>query len=155
MYGLIRMSVSCTTLATCPCTDSPLQAIMAPAIATRCMRGAPALAQSSVPMVISNKPETTLPERAPDTPITANGTATAVASKSTRPTTVAMRIITENKIMNPPMFSRLVTEVRTASPKSCPSGRPSCRRALGRARRALRTMLPAGTASVVAVVERR
>ncbi len=26
MYGLIRMSVSCTTLATCPCTDSPLKA---------------------------------------------------------------------------------------------------------------------------------
>ena len=53
IYGPIRIPDSITMLATWPCTDSPLQAMMALAMATFSFSGATAWLAAKVPRSIS------------------------------------------------------------------------------------------------------
>ena len=138
----MRISVPCTIAATCAWTEKPLQPMMALAAITLCARVACATLASWAPMVISKVPLIRERARSGSRPMRGSRPSSPAATRSTTPASATMRINTENIMMQPPTKSMELRDSLTASLKSSPKGRPSLRRAVTKASRALAKRWP-------------
>ena len=124
-------------------------AMTALAMMARWTRGAAARLAATVPRSISRSPLNNAGTRAGESPRRRMKRAAGGASRSIIPTTVRIRTKTEKTTMNPPIMNSVATDSRTASPRSCPRGRPSSRRPRKSARTARRNIPPLGSSAPI------